>query len=200
MSGKTSAEVVDPPVRRRKNLRSEQSIRKVLDATVQELTEVPYSDLTVRSVAARAGVSPTTAYTYFPSKEALVAEVYLRLLLDAPTFTDVNDSAATRVKAQLRSLLLLMADRPYLADACTIAIIADDPAVAAVRMKIAGEVGRRINASLGPGHPPVIAATLHMVFSGALLHARSTPGGYGAMTGALDEAVDLVLTQSGEKL
>lgn len=180
-------------MRRRKNLRSEQSIRKVLDATVEELTEVPYSDLTVRAVAARAGVSPTTAYTYFPSKEALVAEVYLRLLLDAPTFTDVNDTAATRVKAQLRSLLLLMADRPYLADACTIAIIADDAAVEAVRMKIAGEISRRINASLGPGHPGVIAPTLHMIFSGALLHARSTPGGYGAMTGALDDAVALVL-------
>ncbi|WP_059015316.1 TetR/AcrR family transcriptional regulator [Mycobacterium sp. M26] len=199
MSGNVAAEAAVPPVRRRKNLRSEQSIRKVLDATVDELTQIPYSDLTVRGVAARAGVSPTTAYTYFPSKEALVAEVYLRLLRDAPTFTDVNDTAATRVKALLRSLLLLMADRPYLADACTIAIIADDAAVEAVRLKIAGEIGRRISASLGPGYPPAIAATLHMVFSGALLHARSTPGGYGAMAGALDDAVDLVLTPAGDK-
>ena len=87
-------------------------MRKLIEAAVDELADSPYGDLTVRAVAARASVSPTTAYTYFPSKDALIAEIYLRLLRDAPVHVDVNESAETRVKAQLRDLLLLVADTP----------------------------------------------------------------------------------------
>lgn len=174
-------------------MRSERSVRKLLDAAVEELARSPYAGLTVRSVAATAGVSPTTAYTYFPSKDALIAEVYLRLLLNARSFVDVNDAAETRVKAQLRELVLLVADTPCLADACTTALMADDIAVDGVRARIAGEVGRRIAASLGPGHSADVAITLHMTFSGAMMHARSTPGGYRKVADELDTAVALVM-------
>lgn len=182
-----------PVVRPRRNMRSEQSMRKLLDAAVGELAGSPYSELTVRSVAARAGVSPTTAYTYFPSKDALIAEVYLRLLRGAAVHVDVNDAAETRVKAQLRDLLLLVADRPHLADACTTAVMADDSAVDDVRARIAGEIGRRIASSLGPGYRPEVAETLHLLFSGATVHARSNPGGYGTVADQLDTAVAQVL-------
>lgn len=168
-------------------------MRKLLDAAVEELADAPYSDLTVRSVAARAGVSPTTAYTYFPSKDALIAEVYLRLLRDARVHVDVNETAEARVKAQLRDLLLLVADRPHLADACTTAVMADDSTVDDVRARIAGEIGRRIAASLGPGYRPRIAETLHLLFSGATMHARSNPGGYATVADQLDAAVAQVL-------
>ncbi len=40
------------------------------------LRETSYADLTVRAVAKRANVAPATAYTYFSSKNHLVAEVY----------------------------------------------------------------------------------------------------------------------------
>lgn len=180
-------------VRRGKNVRSEQSVRKLLDAAVAALAESTYADLTVRGVAARAAVSPTTAYTYFPSKDALIAEVYLRLLRDTPTFVDVNDSAATRIRAQLRALVLLVADTPYLADACTIALMADDGVVDGIRGRIASEVGRRISASLGPGASTDLSITMHMIFSGALMHARSTVGGYRAVADQLDRAVRVVM-------
>ena len=127
-------------------------------------------------------MSPTTAYTYFSSsKDALIAEVYLRLLQGAAVHVDVNDAAETRVKAQPRDLLLLVADRPHLADACTTAVMADDSAVDDVRARIAGEIGRRIASSLGPGYRPEVAETLHLLFSGATVHARSNPGGYGTV-------------------
>jgi AcrR family transcriptional regulator len=174
-------------------MRSEQSIRKLIDAAVEELAQSPYADFTVRAVAARAAVSPTTAYTYFPSKDALIAEVYLRLLRDARTFVDVNDSAETRVKSQLRELLLLLADTPYLADACSTALMADDAFVNDARLRIAAEVSRRITASLGPQSSHDVVTTLHMVFSGATLHARSTPGGYRQMADHLDRAVSMVM-------
>ena len=173
-------------------------MRKLLDAAVGELARSPYSELTVRSVAARAGVSPTTAYTYFPSKDALIAEVYLRLLRAAPVHVDVNQSAETRVKAQLRDLLLLVADKPHLADACTTAVMADDGMVDEVRARIAGEIGRRIVSSLGPGYRPEMAQTLHLVFSGATVHARSNPAGYAQVADQLDTAVAQVLRSAPE--
>jgi TetR/AcrR family transcriptional regulator, cholesterol catabolism regulator len=194
MSGNASASAHDSSVRRRKNVRSEQSVRKLLDAAVDALAHAPYSDLTVRSVAARASVSPTTAYTYFPSKDALIAEVYLRTLRDARVFVDVNDSAETRITAQLRELVLLVADTPYLADACTIALMADDSVVDEVRVQIATEIARRINNSLGPGVSPDLSTTLHMVFSGAMMHARSIVGGYHAMADQLDKSVRLIMS------
>ena len=175
-------------------MRSEQSVRKLIDAAVEELAQSPYADFTVRAVAARAAVSPTTAYTYFPSKDALIAEVYLRLLRDARTFVDVNDSAETRVKSQLRELLLLLADTPYLADACSTALMADDAAVNDARLRIAAEVSRRITASLGPECSHDVVTTLHMVFSGATMHARSTPGGYRQMADHLDHAISMVMS------
>ncbi|WP_082698739.1 TetR/AcrR family transcriptional regulator [Mycobacterium sp. GA-2829] len=168
-------------------------MRKLVAAAIEELSESSYGELTVRSVAARAAVSPTTAYTYFPSKDALIAEVYLRLVREAAVFTDVNESAEARVKAQLRELALLIADRPHLADACTIALMADNVAVNEVRVHIASEVSRRIAASLGPGYPPAVTTTLHLLFSGAMMHARSSAGGYLQVAEQLNDAVSMVL-------
>ena len=65
--------------------------------------------VTVRAVAARANVAPATAYTYFSSKNHLVAEVYLDLVRQVPFFTDVNDSRLSRVQQTLRSLALVVA-------------------------------------------------------------------------------------------
>ena len=75
-----------------RNRRQEETFRKVLTAGVDMLRESSYADLTVRAVAARAKVAPATAYTYFSSKNHLIAEVYLDLVRQVPYFTDVNDS------------------------------------------------------------------------------------------------------------
>jgi len=166
---------------------------KLLDAAVEELVHAPYGELTVRSVAARAGVSPSTAYTYFPSKDALIGEVYLRFMRDAEIFTDVNMTTIERVTAQLREMALLIADKPRLANACTSALMADDAGANEARTKIAWEISRRITAALGPGHSPAVAEFLHMAFTGALVHARSTVGGYTQVAERLECAVSLVL-------
>ena len=77
-----------------RNRRQEETFRKVLTAGVEMLRESSYADLTVRAVAARAKVAPATAYTYFSSKNHLIAEVYLDLMRQVPYFTDVNDGTA----------------------------------------------------------------------------------------------------------
>jgi AcrR family transcriptional regulator len=178
---------------RRRNRRQEETIRKVLDAAVELLRETSYSDLTMRAVAARAGVAPATAYTYFSSKNALIAEVYLRLVCDVPLFTDVNQTTQQRVTAQLHELALLVADEPELAAAATTALMGDEPEVRQVRDKIGLEVRRRIASALGPGAWPEVLSTLEMIFYGALVQAGTKSVTYYQMADRLDSVVALIM-------
>ena len=117
----------------------------MLTAGMEMLRESSYADLTVRVVAARAKVAPATAYTYFSSKNHLIAEVYLDLVGQVPFFTDVNDSRSSRVEKALRALTLMIADEPEVAAACTTALLSNgDPAVRTVRDRIGAEIHRRI--------------------------------------------------------
>ena len=118
-----------------RNRRQEETFRKVLAAGVETLREKSYADLTVRAVAARAKVAPATAYTYFSSKNHLIAEVYLDLVRQVPYFTDVNDPMPSRVDRALHHLALVVADEPEVGAACTTALLsgAADPAVRAAR-------------------------------------------------------------------
>ncbi|OBJ05640.1 TetR family transcriptional regulator [Mycobacterium alsense] len=182
---------------RRSDRRPAQTIRKVLDAALEELRASSYANLTMRAVATRAGVSPASAYTYFPSKSALVAAVYLRVLRDLPVHGDAADgpdATATRVSATLRDMALVVADEPELAAACGTALMADDPAVTPLREQIGDEVSRRIGVALGPGWPRPVKSALQMTFAGALMTARFVS--YQEIAGQLDEAVKLILGAS----
>jgi len=198
-TGRVSREVA-PPVNagagaaRRSDRRPGQTIRKVLDAGLEELRESSFANLTMRAVASRAGVSPASAYTYFPSKSALVAAVYLRFLRALPLHTDVNDTTKTRVSATMRDMAVVVADEPELTTACGAALMADDPAVKPLRDQIGEEVSRRIGAALGPGWPRAVKSTLQMTFAGALMTARFVS--YDEIAGQLDEAVNLILGAS----
>ena len=178
---------------RRRNRRQEETIQKVLDAAVELLRESSYSDLTMRTVAAQAGVAPATAYTYFSSKNALIAEVYLRLVREVPLFTDVNQTTQQRVTAQLRELALLVADEPELAAATTTALMGDEPDVRHVRDKIGMEVRRRIASALGPGAWPEVLTTLEMIFYGALVRAGTKSMSYYQMADQLDSVIALIM-------
>lgn len=192
MSSEAVTAVTDLGARRR-NRRQEETVRKVLDAAVELLRETSYSDLTMRAVAARAGVAPATAYTYFSSKNALVAEVYLRLVRNVPLFTDVNQTTQQRVTSQLHELTLLVADEPELAAAATTALMGDEPDVRQVRDKIGLEVRRRIVSALGPGAWPEVLSTLEMIFYGALVQAGTQSVTYYQMADRLDGVVALIM-------
>ncbi|MET0474174.1 MAG: TetR family transcriptional regulator, partial [Mycobacterium sp.] len=102
-----------------RNRRQEETFRKVLTAGKEMLRESSYADLTVRAVAATARVAPATAYTYFSSKNHLIAEIYLDLMQQVPFYTDVNEPMRVRVEKALRNLALVVADEPEVAAACT---------------------------------------------------------------------------------
>lgn len=148
----------------------------------------------MRAVAARAGVSPASAYKYFPSKDALVATIYLNLLRDAPMHVDVNDTTESRVKATMWDMALVGADRPELSAAVAEALVADDPSVAPIRMEIASEISTRIRASLGPGWSDAVRSTLEMTFAGALLSSRFLP--IERIKLRLEDAVNVILEAS----
>jgi AcrR family transcriptional regulator len=92
--------------------RQEGTYHRVLEAAVELLRETKYSELTVRAIAARAEVSPATAYNYFKSKNGLIAEVYLRLVRTVPLFVDVNQTTHERVTQEIHALAMLGANEP----------------------------------------------------------------------------------------
>ena len=177
----------------RRSRRQEETFRKVLAAGMEMLRESSHADLTIRAVAARAKVAPATAYTYFSSKNHLIAEIYLDLVGRVPYFTDVNDSRLSRVQATLRSLALVVADEPEFAAACTTALLSTDGAVRTVRDRIGTEIHRRIRSAMGPSSDPRIIEALEMTYYGALVHAGSGTLTYQQVAERISYAVTLLL-------
>jgi AcrR family transcriptional regulator len=177
-----------------RNRRQEETFRKVLAAGVEMLRESSYADLTVRAVAARAKVAPATAYTYFSSKNHLIAEVYLDLMKQVPFFTDVNEPMTARVEQALRSMALIVADEPEVAAACTTALLTGtDPTVRRVRDRIGAEIHRRIRSAVGPDADPRVVSALEMTYFGALVNAGSGAFTYHQIADRLSYVVGLIL-------
>lgn len=178
-----------------RNRRQEETFRKVLAAGMETMRENSYADLTVRMVAARAKVAPATAYTYFSSKNHLIAEIYLDLVRQVPYYTDVNDPMRTRVDQALRHLALVVADEPEVGAACTAALMGGgtDAAVREVRDRIGAEIHRRITSAIGPGAQASTVAALQMAFFGALVQAGSGEFTYHEIADRLTDVVSLIL-------
>ncbi|OBF21882.1 TetR/AcrR family transcriptional regulator [Mycobacterium kubicae] len=195
MSSDALVSVSAPTEQAPRNRRQEETFRKVLAAGMETLRESSYADLTVRMVAARAKVAPATAYTYFSSKNHLIAEVYLDLVRRVPFFTDVNEPMPVRVDQALRHLALVVADEPEVGAACTAALLGGgtDPAVRAARDRIGAEIHRRIASAIGPGAEPITVSALEMAFFGALVQAGSGEFTYHEIADRLAGVVSLIL-------
>ena len=148
MSDAAVAGVAAETTRRRLTARQAAVVDQLVDAAADEARHEGYDGLTVRGVARRAGVAPATAYTYFASKDHLLAEVLWRrlqtLVMPEP---DEDASPPERLTAALRALGLFMADDPTLAAACTTALLGSGPevraAAAALRRRAARPSCRR---------------------------------------------------------
>lgn len=89
--------------------RSEEAHQAILQATLELLSDVGYSALTVEGVAQRAGVGKATIYRRWPSKLPLVVEAFGQL----PGFADVDTGSLERdVKTMLRGYLELFHKSP----------------------------------------------------------------------------------------
>ncbi len=176
--------------RRELNRRQADTVARVLTAAHDELRAVGYDGLTIRSVAARAGVAPATAYTYFGSKNHLVAELFARRMaehmaahmrerpFDGDPATPAE--AVDRVVALVREVTGFLAAEPEIASAVTPALLGSDPDVQHLRLRIGGGWAEWFAAALGPravATQPDLLDALMLMLSGGLLQS-----GMGLMT------------------
>ena len=157
--------------RRRLTAKQADTVDRLGRAAVDLLGREGFAGLTVRRVAAEAGVGAATAYTYFSSKEHLVAEVFWRRLAGSPPASHESDDQAARVTDVLRHIALLLAGEPEFACAVTNALLGKDPDVEVLRLRIGRDIRDRLAAALGPDTDPDIIDSLEMLYSGALVRA-----------------------------
>jgi len=180
-------------------------VEQLLEAAADETRHQGYEGLTVRNVARRAGVAPATAYTYFASKDHLLAEVLWRRFQalpspaapaathDAATSTISATSATDRVIAELRVLGLFMADDPILAAACTTALLGRGPEVRALRVLFGTALHERLADALGDAADEGVVRSLDLAYSGAMLWAGMGHIHFEDVPDALADAARLVL-------
>lgn len=162
-------------------------------AAVEVLSREGFAGLTIRMVAAEAGVGAATAYTYFSSKEHLVAEVFWRRLASSPAPPNDSPDSTVRVIAVLRHIALLLADEPELAGAVTNALLGKDPDVEHLRLRIGVEINKRLTTALGPGGDAGVIDTLELLYAGALVRAGMGYASYQQIADLLERSARLVL-------
>jgi AcrR family transcriptional regulator len=155
--------------RRQLNARQAETVERVVDAAQDELREVGFEGLTVRSVAQRAGVAPATAYTYFSSKNHLVAEIFWRRLNERPRLEETLTSPLGRVVGVFDDLADFIAAEPELAAAVTSALLGTEPDVQHLQLMIGNEINRRIKHALGDAGTAAAFDVLTLAWSGAML-------------------------------
>lgn len=192
-SGHVSEPVAREATRRRLTAKQADTVDRLGRSAVEVLSREGFAGLTIRMVAAEAGVGAATAYTYFSSKEHLVAEVFWRRLAGTPAPPNDSPDQTTRVVAVLRNIALLVADEPELAGAVSNALLGKDPDVEHLRLRIGSEIHRRLAAALGPGGDPDVISTLELLYAGALVRAGMGYASYQQIADLLERSARLVL-------
>ena len=159
--------------RRTLSQRQTQTVSNLLDGALELIEEVGVDELTIRTVATRAAVTHTTAYTYFSSKDHLICEALWRLLREVPRAEapDGEVPADQRVVEALTGPARALAERPALARGALAAMVATDADVAVVRDQIGADLVARIQVALGGVTDRRLPETLLLAFSGAMLQA-----------------------------
>lgn len=100
MSNAEPAVAAAPARRDRRNARTH---RAIIDATLELLNSVRYSNLTIEAIATKAGVGKATVYRWWPSKSAVVAEAMSSTLQleDAPATDDFSADLVAALQEML---------------------------------------------------------------------------------------------------
>jgi AcrR family transcriptional regulator len=148
--------------------RQSATVAALLEAGLEEVRSVGFERLTIRSVAQRAGVTHTTAYSYFTSKAHLISELHWRQTQSVPApEVSSNESFVGRVRAAFEGPATALAADPALSRAVFVAILSDEPDVRRLRGAVAAELIGRLRTALGPFDDPDLVSTLFMAYSGA---------------------------------
>jgi TetR/AcrR family transcriptional regulator, cholesterol catabolism regulator len=179
--------------RRRLTAKQADTVDRLGRAALDLLRREGFAGLTVRRVAAEAGVGAATAYTYFSSKEHLVAEVFWRRLAASPPAAHDAADPPARVIEVLRHIAMLVADEPEFAGAVTNALLGRDPDVEALRQCIGRDIRERLAAALGGDVDATVVDSLEMLYSGALVRAGMGYASYAEIAERLEKSARLLL-------
>lgn len=183
--------------RRRLTEKQADTVDRLTTAAMEVLSREGFAGLTVRMVAASAGVGTATAYTYFSSKEHLVAELFWRRLAATPAPGNEGLDSNERVLAVLRQTAMLVADEPALAGAVTSALLGTDPDVAHLRLRIGSEIRQRLIGALGAEADLDLVETLELLYAGALVRAGMGYASYAEIADRLEKSALLALRDRG---
>jgi AcrR family transcriptional regulator len=84
--------------------RSERSRTAILDATRDLVLKVGYDAMSIEAIAATAGVGKQTIYRWWPSKAAVVLDMWAPDIHEQISFPDTGDLAAD-LKAQIKAVI-----------------------------------------------------------------------------------------------
>ncbi|ORX00576.1 TetR family transcriptional regulator [Mycolicibacillus trivialis] len=189
-----SSPVARESTRRRLTAKQADTVDRLGRAAVEVLRREGFSGMTVRLVAAEAGVGAATAYTYFSSKEHLVAEIFWRRLASTPPPPPPDRiGGAEQAVRVLRHIALLVADEPELAGAVTSALLGADPDVEHLRLRVGAEIRRQLSEALGADADPDLVESLELLYAGALLRAGMGYGSYQQIADRLEKSARLLL-------
>ena len=182
----------EQPARRHLSERQASVMERLVAAAGEEAEERGYAEISVRSIAKRAGLAPATAYTYFSGKDHLLAEVLWRCVQASPHLVDLSLDLPERVADTARTMGFASMS-PAAVAACTTALLGDGPDVKRVRSRIGAEIGRRLAAALG-GTPTerAVLPVLQATYTGALISAGMGHLDFDAVPGLMADAAALM--------
>jgi hypothetical protein len=142
------------------------------------------------------GVAPRRASRLLSPSGAATSRASLPLSKSATLDVVFDHPPPERLAAQLREMLLMLADEPQLADMCLRAMLASEKEVSKARRHIGSEVDRRIRAALGTSAWPEVVDLFGFGLYGAVLQANYSAVSADELAAQLTDLVDIVLSQS----
>lgn len=189
----SSAKGVDNIPRRSPSAKRSDRIDELVTATIEELRESGYEAFTVRNAARRANVAPATAYTYFASKDHLIAEAFWRRMKTVEATWSRRSAPASRLEAVSREIAAIYADEPALAAAASRAFAAREPDVDRLRNQVTDLIREQLTLAMGDHADPRVVGTLVLVLMGAFQVASAGGMRYGEVAESVAAATELLV-------
>jgi AcrR family transcriptional regulator len=175
--------------------------RRLIDAALGLAADGGYDAVTMRAVAARAGVSAPTAYQYFSSKDHVLVDAMVELVAQVTATVEAEPrpkgkNVADRAAAMLRRVVRDVEQTPELVIALTRAFISGSRDVGHLRPGLDASMRRWIELALDGvelDDPDAVVDVLQGVLFGnmvGLVTGAKTPDEVGP---ALEQAVRLIL-------
>jgi AcrR family transcriptional regulator len=146
-------------------------VERILSAGARVLEDGGYQDASTNRIAREAGISPGSLYQYYPDKDAIVAEIILRLIDDfAAAITPALRVAATAqppdaIRLILGAVLDALQQRTALLRALAdrVPAIEQQDALEPVRGRLADFVHHSLASSVGALHHADLERTTWMI-------------------------------------